>query len=178
MQPQGNMLLGIFALDPGGTTGWCGTSMRLKHLSSFSRYGLAALEHEVCAVKWGQVSGSENAQIDELAELIEAGIAKADIMLLVVEDFILRQKRKDRDLLAPVRVIAKLDYANHDRWELPLILQQPSLAKTAMPDARLKKHKLYARGQQHARDATRHNFTFIRRLANTPKLRERLLVLQ
>ena len=177
MELDPELRIGIIALDPGGTTGWCASTFKAKHLSTIKQYGLAALDREILAVKWGEFKGSENTQIDRICTMVETGIdsGEVDEIIILIEGFILRQKRKDPSLLAPVRVTAKVDYANHRYWQLPLVYQQPSLAKTAMPNARLKRYKMYARGMPHARDATRHNVTLVRRCAQNINLLEKIL---
>jgi hypothetical protein len=171
-------ILAIMAFDPGGTTGWCATSFRLGHLAILRSAGLRAfLGAEALTLTAGQLTGSENAQTLDAIDLIDAGLASghADHVILLYEDFILRQRRKDRDLLSPVRVTAKLEIVNEMQWGFPELKQQPSLAKSSMPNSRLKALKLYRPGKPHANDAIRHNITLIRRFANKPKWLEEVL---
>lgn len=168
--------IGILALDPGGTTGWCGTSFALGTLEFISMLGIKALiETDDITVRSGQIEGSANRQVDQIVDLAQRGMSKVDIFVFVIEDFILRQMRKDRSLLSPVHVTEKIDYVNHDRWGHQLFKQQPSLAKSAMPDARLKAMGIYVKGKPHARDGIRHNITFIRRMAQNKKLLESVI---
>jgi hypothetical protein len=175
VDPDAN--LAVMAFDPGGTTGWCATSFRLGHLPLFRQYGLEALTREIVSLTSGQLDGAEDRQVNAAIKLINAGIDQenADHVILLYEDFILRRFRQDRDLLAPVRVTAKLEFANNMLWGFPEVKQQASLAKTAMPDKRLKQYKLYRPGEPHANDAIRHNITLIRRLAIKPIWLRKLL---
>lgn len=166
------------AFDPGGTTGWCATSFRLGHLALIRKDGLSAfLASEALALTSGQLTGSENVQALDAATLIDAGIERGEVdyVIILIEDFILRQQRKDRDLLSPVRVTAKLELLNKLYWNFPVLKQQPSLAKTAMPNSRLKMYKLYRPAKPHANDAIRHNITLIRRFAQKSGWLEKVL---
>lgn len=166
------------AYDPGGTTGWCASSFRLGHLDLLRRNGLTAfLGAEALSLTSGQLIGSENVQALDAATMIDAGLERGevDFVIILIEDFILRQQRKDRDLLSPVRVTAKLTLLNELYWQFPVLFQQPSLAKSSLPNSRLKKYKLYQRGKPHANDAIRHNVTLIRRFAQKPQWLEKVL---
>jgi hypothetical protein len=118
----------------------------------------------------GQVGGDENDQADEIAELICAWPGA----LIGIESFDLRQFRKDKDLLSPVRLGAKFEWAAvrgggaGQKAEAPpavVVWQTPSLAMSTATDDALKAWGLYRRegGEVHARDATRHAITFYRR---------------
>ena len=167
------------AFDPGGTTGWCATSFRLGHLDLLRAGGLGAfLGAETLSMASGQLTGNEDSQTLEAIDLIDAGVQRGEVdyIVILIEDFILRQKRKDRDLLSPVRVTAKLELANRLYWDFPVLKQQPSLAKSSMTNSRLKKYKLYRPGKPHANDAIRHNVTLIRRFAQKPNWLEKTLI--
>lgn len=170
--------LAIMAFDPGGTTGWCSSIFRLGHLALLRERGLGAfLASEALSLNSGQLTGSETSQAFAAQDLIQAGVdgGRADYIVILIEDFILRQQRKDRDLLSPVRVTAHLELLNRIYWDFPVLKQQPSLAKSSLPNARLKKYKLYRPAMPHANDAIRHNVTLIRRFANKPKWMEKVL---
>lgn len=146
------------AFDPGGTTGW----------AVFQVY-LAAIEDESYRIKdnitfWtaGEFRGTESIQADQMFELVEAWPDAK----VVIEDFILRKFSSARELLSPVRITERLDdrmYCNCPNR--PLIKQPASLAMTTVTDIRLKKMGLYnaLSGQEHARDAVRHNITWMKR---------------
>lgn len=170
--------LAIMSFDPGGTTGWCAASFRLGHLALIPRRGLKGfLAAEALSLTSGQLTGGESAQAFAAASLIRAGVERGEVdyVVILIEDFILRQRRKDRDLLAPVRITAKLETHNDIFWQFPVVKQQPSLAKTSMPNQRLKNYRLYRPGKPHANDAIRHAITLTRRFAMNPKFLEKVL---
>lgn len=128
----------------------------------------------------GQVAGPENKQVDELMIIIH--LFKPHV--IAIEDFELRKLLKSRDLLSPVRVGHKLDYALHQynaaspfpetgptikiEWQLP------SLAMTTATDDRLKIWGIYVPGQEHGRDGERHVVTLARRIKDDASLRARI----
>ncbi len=164
----------VLALDPGGTTGWCiitcppdallpeGPSV----LRSVRRWYFGQVD---CGSTRGNLGNSPYAGISTAGESAGAAVLARHIRnwpgaAVVVESFILRQFSKDQDLLSPQRITAKveqylwLDGRNY-------FTQQPSEAKTSATDERLKEWGFYTSegGMQHARDATRHALTFLRR---------------
>jgi hypothetical protein len=159
--------------DPGGTTGWSVFSV---HPDALSQEDLSVLEN---VVWWdqGQFVGDEDNQADEMVELCRVWPHAA----IGIESFILRTRRSSEDTLSPVRLIAKLGYALRKGHEgrgsdlkcgrgkpRRLFQQQPSLAKNTVTDDRLKEWGYYRRegGEEHARDATRHALTFLRRTSD------------
>jgi len=153
-------------LDPGGTTGWCVMSVLPEALSDPDMRILDNIYHWTS----GQIVGPEPDQADEIAELITAWPGA----LVGIESFELRQFRKDRDLLSPVRIGAMVEWAalrgggagvRADAPPAVVEWQSPSLAKKTASDDSLKEWGLYRRegGEEHARDATRHAITFYRR---------------
>jgi hypothetical protein len=89
---------------------------------------------------------------------------------VVVESFSLRGDRNERSrsLLAPVRMIARLDQELHHQFsiELERVEYQDPSEKGVMTDERLKDLGLYWPGQGHATDATRHAVLKLRKLLN------------
>ena len=127
---------------------------------------MQALEFEV-----GQIAGSDRTQGRELARQIGGFNGP-----VVIEDFVLRKYTKDRDLLAPVRITARIEqivellreygYAKEDVAAgrvLPMFKQQPSLAMSTCTDERMRRWGLWTPGKPHANDALRHAVTFLRR---------------
>jgi hypothetical protein len=93
---------------------------------------------------------------------------------LVIEDFLLRKRSMDRELLSPVRLTAALEYAvEAEGLNMTLHRQQPAEAMTVATDERLKAWGLYKRagGMQHARDADRHAITFFRKAKQRGSIR-------
>lgn len=168
---SGNGWATVIALDPGGTTGWSVMCVEPDCLSDPDISVLQSITH------WaqGQVDGNENEQAKELVQLIASWPHAA----VVCENFTLRTYKQSRELLSPVRVTAKIDFAMHHGMEgiIPsgrrIWLQEPSMAKKTATDERLRDWGLYRRegGEEHARDATRHAITFLRRCSDRPKLR-------
>lgn len=140
--------------DPGGTTGWDLTVIDKRALQQEDRKILEAVEF------WsaGELTGPEDRQAAALAALaIQWGVNA-----FILEDFILRKMAGGRDLLAPVRVTARIEQALYGSG-IVVIKQQPSLAMTTMTDGRLKEQGLWRPGEPHANDATRHVWTWLRR---------------
>lgn len=84
---------------------------------------------------------------------------------LVIEDFILRERTKARNLLAPVRLTAGLvqEVLRSDKL-IGITFQSGSDAMSTITDERLKALGLWQVGQQHARDACKHLALFLRSL--------------
>lgn len=153
--------------DPGGTTGWAVVAVYPEAMQDAEYRILDNLAFWSC----GQFTGREDEQVDAMLGLVEAW---QDSTVVGLEDFKLRQFRQDEDLLAPVRISAAFEYElrgtgygkkrgrSQGRRALK---QQPSLAMTTMTDDRLKAAGLYPPtvGKEHARDAVRHAFTYLRR---------------
>ena len=162
----------MIALDPGGTTGWSVICVEQDALSDPDVSILRSIAHKA----QGQVDlVDEDEHVGVLVELLAAWPYAA----VVVEDFILRKYVKGRELLSPVRITAKVEYCFKRGLEgidppgRRIWLQQPGMAMSTATDARLKDWGLYvsAGGEEHARDATRHAITFLRRAGDRPKLR-------
>jgi hypothetical protein len=162
----------VVAIDPGGTTGWSVFMVHPDALSDEDVSVLSNVEH------WshGQIHGDEDSQAKQIMELIEAWPDCA----VVMEDFILRTYRKDRDLLAPVRIAAKVEFGlkfwpglggqrNNTR-----MFYQPTSVLASITDSRLQQWGFYQRegGMEHARDADRHALYFLRGAKVKRALRE------
>lgn len=171
--------------DPGEVSGWSTFSVHHQALSDPDVRILDNVQHWTC----GEIFGDEWRQTDQLIELYDAW----DDAACGSEDFILRQYRKDRTLLVPVRINARLDYWLAQRvlparrrndegwWEFleprRLFLQQSEMALRTMPDRVLQEIGYWTRtvmpsGLDHARDATRHALTFLRRAKQQERLRK------
>ena len=143
----------VLAVDPGGTTGWCVVGVHPDALSGDPEIRiLENVEFWTC----GQFEGAENDQSDEIVELV----ATWPSARLVLEEFILRKPSMGRELLSPVRISAVIDWAVRPRY---WVRQQPALAMTTITDDRQKDMGLWVPGKEHARDAIKHAFTFLKR---------------
>lgn len=162
----------VVAIDPGGTSGWSVMCVEADALVDPDVSILRSISHRAS----GQVAGgNEDLHARELVDLIAAWPLAA----VVIEDFQLRTFKQSRELLSPVRLTAKIDYAiwwgmqDCEPPERRAFRQTPALAKNTATDERLKQWRLYIRegGLEHARDADRHAITFLRRAKDKAKLR-------
>lgn len=147
-------LVSVMALDPGGTTGWALLTVPRRNISN--RHQGSVLDD--VQLECGQIFGEEHDAIEEIATLVIGHLEAA----LVIEDFIVRRMDPSREFLSPVRIMTVIE---HDCYRLkrPSWRQSPADAKTVVTDDRLKRWGLWTKGQQHARDATRHGILFLRR---------------
>lgn len=141
------------AIDPGGITGWALIGVHPDAMSGDP--DIRILDNVEFWVA-GQVNGEENAQCDEILELIGHWPSAR----LVIEDFLLRKQGMQRDLLSPVRITSVLEYEVRPRY---FIKQQPALAMTTITDDRQKAMGFWVPGQEHARDGLKHALTFLKR---------------
>lgn len=173
----------IIAIDPGGTTGWSLISVHPEALIEPKADVFENIfEHKHGQVDCGSHRGNlgtslhpgistegEFSGVYDLVEFIGAWPSAA----VVIEDFQLRQKRRDRDLLSPVRITFGIGYA---LWleGRDYHVQQPANAKTHASDLRLRQWRMYdsTGGLQHARDADRHAILFLHRAKQKRAFRE------
>jgi len=141
------------AFDTGGITGWCVVGI---HPDAMLGDPEIKIMDNIEFWSAGEFTGPEYDQVDEMVELIAAWPSAR----LINEDFILRKTSMSRDLLAPVRITAALEWAVRPRY---WVKQQPELAMTTITDERQKAMGLWIPGKEHARDATKHAFTFLKR---------------
>lgn len=170
-------MVAVIAIDPGGTTGWSLMVLPPEALSDPDERILANIvQHkhgEVSSLqgKSGDYEEGESIAVDDLWTLIEAWPEAA----VVIEDFILNVRRRDRDLLSPVRITSKITFLlwkNRRTWTK----QSPSDAKNTCSDERLKKWGMYQRhgGLEHARDADRHALLLLRKAKASARDRARI----
>ena len=159
----------VIGIDPGGTTGWAVMCVYPDALADPEVSVLRSIAHWAC----GQVNGPENEQAQAIVELIAAWPHAA----VVNERFTLRTLKMSRELLSPIRIAEKIDFAMWHGMDgiLPagrrLWQQDPSTAMNVATDDRLKAWKLYKPGEEHARDAVRHCITFLRRASDRKEIR-------
>lgn len=140
----------VISLDPGGTTGW---ALFAVHPDAMGGDATIPIFSNIDLWTCGQFSGKQADQVDEAVALIEAYPAAR----LVTEDFKVRQLNA---LLDPAEINATLSWAIRPRY---FVKQMPSLAMGTVTDERLKAWGFWVPGAEHARDAIRHNITFLRR---------------
>lgn len=146
------------SFDSGGTTGWAVIGVHIDAINDPECRIMDNVEF------WsaGQFWGSERSQAKSMWDLVEAWPHAK----IVMEDFVLRKFSSARELLAPVRLNARFDERMSCAGDPRVIIyQQSALAMTAFTDDRLKKLGFYNQlsGQEHARDALRHNLTWLKR---------------
>lgn len=150
----------ILAVDPGVSTGTVLLGLAPGWVSSDGSW--EALKFYTVAYQWqtfgklGEPSLGEGDQIRELRALIRMW---PDAMV-VMEDFQLRTKSRDREARTPERILAALNTsARLTAKEYPgFSLQQPADAKRVATDERLVRAGLWVPGADnvHNRDAARH----------------------
>jgi hypothetical protein len=150
------------AFDPGGTTGW---SVFCVHDVAMRSLDYKILDN-ITFWSAGEFVGDEDSLVDQMLGLAEAW-PEAKV---ISEGFDLRTDNRSPDVLSPVRILAAFRYAlGHPapRTVPPrgVIVQLPALAKASVNDDRLTRWGFAERlrGLPHARDAVRHNITWLRR---------------
>jgi hypothetical protein len=170
----------VVAFDPGQTTGWCVLGVEKETLLG-ARHVNDRLHEKLTWKEYGQIgclgpqngwdangATSENYGVDHMLDIVNEHIDCA----IVFEDFILdfNQATMSRSTLSPVTVMAKFEMGfqyvagDGDPSVLGRIFRQNrSPVKTTMTDVRLRNLKLYdMHSGQHARDAMRHAYYFLR----------------
>lgn len=184
----------VVAFDPGDTTGWSshcapkdlllggGTRATLKAMRRSMEDELEG-SAEMLGWRHGQFGVADGMSEDEQADRMVHTVRQAwgiwevdetiDTFFVAIEDFILRRSEMGRSLLAPVRLIAKFEYAFR-RKGIYLCRQSPGDAKNVVTDQRLRLWNVYqASSGVHARDAQRHGILALRRWSSQPALRKR-----
>lgn len=181
----------VVAFDPGQTTGWCVLGVEKETLNG-ARAINDELHKKLTVRRYGQIdclgpqngwdaqgAAMENYGVDQMLDIVNEYPEAA----IIFEDFIVdfTQITKTRSALSPVTVMAKFEmgfqYVRGDGN--PEVLeriyrQNRSPVKTTMTDDRLRYFGLYDRNSgQHARDAMRHAYYFLRNCrGNSVKAKE------
>ena len=158
-------VISVFAIDPGGTTGWC-----LVPDARLDQVPHSDAQLEIIAT---QVGGDEHQQVVDLYRLINVARKNYGNVAVVIEDFVPRVLNQQRWFLSPVRITAGLTqllWQDRIRWGT----QSASLAKTTITDDHLRQCNQWLPGKPHANDAIRHGLTYIRRVRQVPELHEEL----
>lgn len=140
----------VLAFDPGGTTGW---SLFCVHPDAMGSDAEIRVFDNIDFWTAGEFTGSTENQCDEIVELVHSWPGAR----LVTEDFKLRQLNAE---LSPVEINHTISWALRPRY---FVKQMPSLAMSTLTDERQKEMGFWLPGQQHARDAIKHNVTFLKR---------------
>ena len=121
----------------------------------------------------GEFVGTEPSQVDAMIDLVKEWPGAC----LGVEDFILDTKITSQEVLSPVRLNAAFKYTVRRELKGYVWVQNRKLAFTTITDDRLQHMSIYwngTKGREHARDAIKHNLTFLKRLKMQPKLLARV----
>lgn len=140
----------VLALDPGGTTGWSIFQVHPEAMTGDP--DISVMDN----IQWwtaGQFTGLQHDQVDQIVKLVE----EWPYARLVTEDFKLRQANA---VLDPVEINATVTWATRPRY---WVKQMASLAMSTVTDDRQKQWGFWVPGKEHARDAVKHNITFLKR---------------
>jgi hypothetical protein len=140
----------VISLDPGGTTGWAIFQVHPEAMTGDVSIPVMA------NIEWwdaGEFTGLQDDQIDQILTMV----GEWPHARLVTEDFHLRQVNA---VLDPVEINAILRWACRPRY---WVKQQGSLAMGTVTDDRQKAWGYWVPGKPHARDAIKHNITFLKR---------------
>lgn len=152
----GHSLYVCATFDQGGTTGWSVFGIYMDALRS-DDYKIL---DNIAFWSAGEFTGSENSQVDQMLALA----SNWQDAHLLLEDFHLRQLAGGSEMLSPVRLMAAFRYGLHLMDpNRNFIIQAGTLAMTTITDERQKEWGFWIPGQQHARDAVKHNLTWLRR---------------
>lgn len=169
----------LFVIDPGVWTGWCWIGFSELDMLDYSAHELLKDSSEamypMCLM--GQMDASdENSAVHALVSYVIKGQQRVTdvaerthgsarvVTHVASEDFVIRERTKDRSLLSPVRLNAKLSYALEDLGYPFDETQTPSDAKKTVTNERLQRWGLWVPGMPHQMDAVRHTILYMRRM--------------
>jgi hypothetical protein len=165
--------LKVIGIDPGGVTGYCILWVPRECIYDPRRH-----QPEVLEVRTGELGGDETKQADEIAGLARStqGLDYKVGPAMVIEDWDQdpRFKSTDPEALSPVRIGAMLRYISFKgkMHDTRVLFQKRGLAKETFTDERLHAARMYAKGSDHIRDATRHALTALRRARADKEFRQ------
>lgn len=160
--------IGLFAMDPGTTTGLAYGILTIGSSDDMFKKNPFKVEQIDCV--------DERAGARVIADKFMAFTGKcngrAERVEFVYEDFILRPGKNHnsaRTGLSPVRVTALIQGMLDEHEWIEWVAQQPADAKSRWSNPRLKAAGLWTVGLEHGRDATRHAALRAVRLAAKPR---------
>lgn len=189
-------LVYVIAFDPGEITGWTVMGIEPISLLPYVPSASRSIADLIKVIDYGEIDsrGISGHNTEELRGHAGLGTAweneAVDAMLnvcntypqaaIVLEDFVLDPKMANmsRNLLSPVRLIAKLTFGLvyvHDNPHAPerVFIQNRSPVKTTCTDDRLRIWGLYEQHpRDHIRDSTRHAYYFLRECRDGRKAAE------
>ena len=160
--------LSVVGIDPGETTGLAWACIPQRWLVDAPAHEAVArcFENDKVSEAWQIDCTDENQAAQAIDEWIETVRLKAlavtkgavqEHTTIAIEDFILRERTMDRNLLSPVRLTSIIRFNLWQSGDLnQVVMQQPSSAKSTITNKRLKDWGLWQRGMPHANDAIRH----------------------
>lgn len=181
----------IFAVDPGEDTGWAWACIGRKELA---RWGEIEALQRARDDRSGALLGDRRFMLGEIGyhssfnDVNEREVEQARSIVIqmkacgnvaartsggrvtgvsdcVIEDFVLRERTKERNLLSPVRCTAMVRVFMYTMdVGCPTYLYSASDAKSTFTDERLQRWGFWTVGKQHARDATRLLLLHLRKL--------------
>lgn len=170
--PHRGKRVGIFAVDPGSTTGIAYGIVTMKGDTKEILADKLTVAHVDCHDQRVPPQLAEQTGIHGLEEFFvkwnKFCMGKhipVNRRYLIIEDFVLRETgigSTNREGLSPVRVTSGL-LALITGWGGNIVFQSASDAKGSMPNDRLRSAGLWVRGLEHGRDAVRHAATWVRR---------------
>lgn len=141
-------MFGIYAIDPGGTTGIC--------YAEWTRLNDSLTKEPDHLLKYNFPIGEHHEQLfDDILDKRARGYSSGEGQgfVIVCEDFTYRP-HIDNVVLQPVQYIGVVHLISQ-KYGIPLKMQLPA-TKSWWDDNKLKRAGLYKRGEKHQNDATRH----------------------
>ena len=163
-------LVMAMGIDGGITTGWSAIGVPANSI-----YGNAP--GKIKFKQQGELNGPRTGQVMSICHIAKRLMAEQSSRLVIVgEGFTVKQVNHLQEYLESPRLIAALKFAIETNFAngATFIEQQPKMAFDTAPDDRLESWGLYVPGYEHARDATRHAITIIRRAKTDVHLRNRI----
>ena len=163
----------VIGIDPGGTTGWALLTVDVRMLTG-------EMQSKILAWDYDEITGDENEQVNALCRLAREvqGLTYKIGPALVVEDFDVQpyNPTTSPEMLSPVRLAAKLDYAafRGELGDCKIVMQGRRMAKDTATDHRLHKWGLWVEGSDDIRDAVRHAMTALRRARDDEEFRQKM----
>lgn len=168
----------ILGIDPGVTTGLSVIAFResemplpheVEHWGSDQiSYGGSGNQEDMIAIRGGFVEQEIAARIADVVKDLRSVVPK---VIVVIEDFIIRQQNSTREFLAPVRITSGIVQEIFLISGIKVVYQTPADAKSICKDERMDKwgYQIKTKRDRHSRDADRHSTLFLRRAIENPR---------
>jgi hypothetical protein len=161
----------IAVIDPGSTSGLVWISRRPKFENDLPRFfssGGEMGDRLEIPTSVPDYPLAEYVHASDLVDILSALDQIHGLRTILIEDFILRRSEKSRSLLAPVRLTAMVFTLLQERFTAKTLerirFEYPSPGKmNVINDVRLKDLGLWLPGKPHARAATKHLVSYLRK---------------